>query len=141
MRLVFPPALAVGVMCVLWPTFALLFTAAQECAFLSGGFVGYIFYDLTHYYLHHGRPFGPFRRLKRRHMDHHYRDYRRDYGITSDWWDVVFGTQSGGRDAADADVDAVADAAESKSGQQQPPEALASPHALLLSQARPTVML
>lgn len=136
----FPPALAVGVMCILWPTFALLFSAAQECAFLSGGFVGYIAYDLTHYYLHHGRPFGPVRRLKRRHMDHHYRDYRRDYGITSDWWDVVFGTQSG----RDADVDVVDVVDAGANGKSQQAEALASPTALLLSrvnQQQPTVTL
>lgn len=92
MRLVFPPALAVCLICIIWPLFSLLFSFHQECAFLSGGAIGYIIYDLTHYYIHHGQPFGPFRRLKRVHMAHHYQNHRQGYGITSDFWDVIFGT-------------------------------------------------
>ncbi len=45
---------------------------------LTGSIVGYMCYDLTHYYLHHGTPsFAYFRRLKSYHVKHHFVDYKK----------------------------------------------------------------
>lgn len=41
----------------LWTVFKLL-TPARYCPALFGGLLlGYVMYDCTHYYLHHGKPF------------------------------------------------------------------------------------
>lgn len=45
-------------------------------AVVCGLVLGYIGYDLTHYYLHHGTPSTPyFTRLKAVHMVHHFHDH------------------------------------------------------------------
>jgi dihydroceramide fatty acyl 2-hydroxylase len=60
---------------------------------LSGGLLGYVYYDMTHYFLHHDQPsWVPLQQLKRHHMRHHYQDHHRGYGITSTFWDRIFGT-------------------------------------------------
>ncbi len=40
---------------------------------LAGTCVGYVTYDLIHYYLHHGNPTMPyFKRLRSYHVNHHF---------------------------------------------------------------------
>ncbi|GFO49285.1 fatty acid 2-hydroxylase [Plakobranchus ocellatus] len=94
MRLVFPPLPA--------SVFALLFYLLTELIFPSGmantvfaGIVsGYVAYDLTHYYVHHGGtpPIAYFRRLKTYHTLHHYKHQQLGFGISSKMWDYPFGT-------------------------------------------------
>ncbi|KAI8865835.1 Inositolphosphorylceramide-B hydroxylase [Ramicandelaber brevisporus] len=53
----------------------------------------YIIYDLSHYYLHHQRPFFQhYREMKSYHLAHHYKNADLGFGITSRFWDRVFGT-------------------------------------------------
>ncbi len=61
---------------------------------LSGFALGYLIYDLTHYATHHfamrrGRYF---RFLKRHHMLHHYKTPDLRFGVSSPFWDWVYGT-------------------------------------------------
>jgi sterol desaturase/sphingolipid hydroxylase (fatty acid hydroxylase superfamily) len=59
----------------------------------SGLVVGYMFYDLTHYYLHHFSPKTEYgRRLKKNHMLHHFKDSTTRFGVSNMVWDRVFGT-------------------------------------------------
>jgi sterol desaturase/sphingolipid hydroxylase (fatty acid hydroxylase superfamily) len=52
-----------------------------------------MFYDLTHYYLHHYSPKTEYgRRLKKNHMLHHFKDHNSRYGVSNMVWDRVFGT-------------------------------------------------
>jgi sterol desaturase/sphingolipid hydroxylase (fatty acid hydroxylase superfamily) len=52
-----------------------------------------MFYDLTHYYLHHFSPRSEYgRRLKKNHMLHHFKDPERRFGVSNMVWDKVFGT-------------------------------------------------
>jgi dihydroceramide fatty acyl 2-hydroxylase len=61
--------------------------------FASGFFVGYLVYDMTHYYLHHFTPKTRFGKLMRElHMRHHFQDDTRGFGISAPFWDYVFGT-------------------------------------------------
>ena len=71
---------------------------------LHAGFVaGYMFYDLTHYFLHHGVPKGKYgRRLRRNHMLHHFKDPDAHFGVSNLVWDVVFGTMGDVRSRASA---------------------------------------
>ncbi|XP_057763857.1 dihydroceramide fatty acyl 2-hydroxylase FAH1-like isoform X2 [Salvia miltiorrhiza] len=93
LRLVFPPAAAAILAVPLWSAFKLLTPAPYSPALFGGALLGYVVYDCTHYYLHHGKPFkGIAHELKRNHMDHHFRIQHKGFGITSTLWDRVFGT-------------------------------------------------
>jgi len=72
-RLVFPPAPASIIAGILWVIYNLMFSRAMTMAIFSGSIFGYVGYDLTHYYLHHGTPWlGYFKALKHHHMKHHF---------------------------------------------------------------------
>ncbi|KAM5587379.1 dihydroceramide fatty acyl 2-hydroxylase FAH1 [Rosa sericea] len=93
MRLVFPPA-ATAILCVpFWNTFRLLSPPSVAPALFGGTLLGYVAYDVTHYYLHHGKPYKRLTQdLKRYHLNHHFRNQSKGFGITSSLWDNVFGT-------------------------------------------------
>ncbi|XP_031123725.1 dihydroceramide fatty acyl 2-hydroxylase FAH2-like [Ipomoea triloba] len=93
MRLVFPPAATTIMLMPLWGLVKLLAPPIYVYAILGGALLGYVMYDCTHYYLHHGKPLtGMSQSLKRFHMDHHFRNQDKGFGITSTFWDIVFGT-------------------------------------------------
>jgi 4-hydroxysphinganine ceramide fatty acyl 2-hydroxylase len=58
-----------------------------------GGVSGYICYDLTHYFLHHQNLPLWYKQLKKYHLAHHFLDYELGFGVTSKFWDRVFGTE------------------------------------------------
>lgn len=92
-RLVFPPA-ATALLCVpFWLLARLLIPYKAVPAAFGGGLLGYVMYDVTHYYLHHGNPFNEItRNLKKYHLNHHFKVQTNSFGITSSLWDWVFGT-------------------------------------------------
>lgn len=59
----------------------------------SGGIFGYICYDLTHYFLHHKTLPAYWKSLKKYHLQHHFADFENGFGVTSRFWDRVFGTE------------------------------------------------
>jgi sterol desaturase/sphingolipid hydroxylase (fatty acid hydroxylase superfamily) len=62
-------------------------------ATMAGLLTGYIAYDMTHYYTHHGKPrsrVGKY--LKRYHLAHHHKEPDRLFGVSNPLWDVVFRT-------------------------------------------------
>uniref|UniRef100_A0A915EI31 Fatty acid hydroxylase domain-containing protein n=1 Tax=Ditylenchus dipsaci TaxID=166011 RepID=A0A915EI31_9BILA len=68
-----------------WPIF---------CCYASGKLFGYICYDMTHYYLHHGSP-EPSSNMhfkKVYHHNHHFKDVDMAFGISTVFWDHVFNT-------------------------------------------------
>lgn len=93
LRLVFPPA-ATAILCVpVWTLIRLFSTPSTAPAVFAGGLLGYVIYDITHFYLHHGKPSkGLTQSLKRYHLSHHFRVQTVGFGITSSFWDRVFGT-------------------------------------------------
>ncbi|XP_035902662.1 dihydroceramide fatty acyl 2-hydroxylase FAH2 [Anopheles stephensi] len=61
---------------------------------LAGGLIGYLIYDMIHYYLHYGSPAGGhLYHMKRYHYSHHFVHHDQGYGISSDLWDKLFGTR------------------------------------------------
>ncbi|XP_051136159.1 dihydroceramide fatty acyl 2-hydroxylase FAH2-like [Andrographis paniculata] len=93
LRLVFPPAAATLVLVPVWNLMKLILPDCYAPAFTGGILVGYVMYDCTHYYLHHGKPIqGLTHDLKRYHMNHHFKLQDMGFGITSTFWDRVFGT-------------------------------------------------
>jgi len=96
-RLVMPPTLGYFYIMVLfkWTMFELLVPAHLMPAWMTGFVTGYLFYDLTHYFLHHSNPpeGSYFKMMKLYHMQHHYKNGEEGFGITSKIWDRVFDTE------------------------------------------------
>ncbi|KIX07414.1 uncharacterized protein Z518_02067 [Rhinocladiella mackenziei CBS 650.93] len=59
----------------------------------SGGVFGYICYDCTHYWLHHHQLPSYVQELKKYHLAHHYQNFELGFGVTSKFWDYIWGTQ------------------------------------------------
>ncbi|KAF3616501.1 Fatty acid 2-hydroxylase 2 [Capsicum annuum] len=93
LRLVFPPAATAILLVPLWKLVKSLATPTAAPALFGGALLGYVMYDVTHYYLHHGQPtIGVPKSLKKYHLNHHFRIQDKGFGITSAFWDKVFGT-------------------------------------------------
>ena len=92
-RLVMPITLSLVIGVVL---FALSFPVFGTLvwAYSAGFALGYLAYDMTHYSIHHFRhPKAKwFKSLWKSHIDHHFRDSSKGYGVSSSFWDRVFGT-------------------------------------------------
>lgn len=94
-RLVMPPAVSITlffVFLVVWVGLLGDFGWAVHAGYV----VGYMIYDCTHYYVHHGKPKSRFFRLLRRHhMSHHFNEkyQERRFGVSNRFWDRVFRTQ------------------------------------------------
>lgn len=93
-RLVFPPVLFVITFTMIYNIAKLLFSGAFHNLVAAGVVLGYICYDLTHYFVHHSTPgLKHFKEMKKYHHKHHYVDDKKGYGITSKIWDYVFHTE------------------------------------------------
>lgn len=91
-RLVVPPVLFIFLCAPFYKLVFALLPYYWACAGFAGGMFGYICYDLCHYFLHHSK-LPPFmRKLKKYHLEHHYKNYQLGYGVTSWYWDKKFGT-------------------------------------------------
>ncbi|CAF1818025.1 unnamed protein product [Brassica oleracea var. botrytis] len=90
LRLVFPPA-ATAVLCFpFWNLVKLFTTLSVTPALFGGGMLGYVMYDITHYYLHHAHPTRAVtKNLKKYHLSHHFRIQDKGFGITSSLWDIA----------------------------------------------------
>ena len=94
-RLVMPPTLFLVLATPFYRLAHTVFYYNQFAAIevFSGGIFGYICYDLTHYFLHHRNLPSYYRELKKYHLQHHFADYENGFGVTSRFWDRMFGTQ------------------------------------------------
>lgn len=94
-RLVMPPALFVVLATPFWKLAHFLFSYDWHVAtaVYCGGIFGYVCYDLTHYFLHHQNLPLWYKQLKKYHLQHHFLDYENGFGVTSRFWDRIFGTE------------------------------------------------
>lgn len=93
-RLVMPVAVSISLFWIFLGLFVGLF-GAYGLPFHAGFLAGYLFYDLSHYYMHHGRPSSEWmKRLRKHHMVHHSPNYAHEkkFGVSTTLWDHVFGT-------------------------------------------------
>jgi dihydroceramide fatty acyl 2-hydroxylase len=93
-RLVMPTAVSIS---LFWLFLGLWVATLGRFAYtFHAGFVcGYIFYDLSHYYMHHGRPrYEWLRNLRKHHMVHHSPklEHEKKFGVSTTLWDHAFGT-------------------------------------------------
>jgi dihydroceramide fatty acyl 2-hydroxylase len=93
-RLVMPPAVSIA----LFFLFSMLWQGLigrYAWTFHAGFTIGYMFYDIGHYFIHHGHPRTEwFRKLRKHHMVHHSPklEHEKKFGVSTSLWDHVFGT-------------------------------------------------
>lgn len=99
-RLVYPPLLfAITLVILVYVIYDPLVTIENQAIktfFKIGVLIGYLMYDLTHYALHHvdtRKSKGSyFHRLQKYHNQHHFGGEEAGFGVSSKFWDIVFGT-------------------------------------------------
>lgn len=94
MRLVMPPFPAVVLAAILYPTFRLFWGPVLVDPFFAGFTLAYLWYDYTHYAIHHFKPitrYGKF--IKQYHMVHHFVHGESKFGVSNPLWDYVFRTE------------------------------------------------
>lgn len=111
-RLLMPPAVSLALGVLFWSLFHAIAPDAIADGLFSGMVLGYLIYDYSHFATHHVKP--PRSRLlapiaaimkaqRKRHMKHHFDDHDRGFGVSTGFWDHVFGTTDGGGDKASAE--------------------------------------
>ncbi len=92
-RLVMPPSVSVPLALLFYYLFLAIFGYEKVSSFMPGFLTGYLFYDITHYAVHHFNMHSKFwLAIKNHHMKHHYKDSDKGYGVSSPIWDKIIGT-------------------------------------------------
>ncbi|KAH0950903.1 hypothetical protein HN011_000343 [Eciton burchellii] len=93
-RLVFPPTFSLAVAAIVWQIYKTIFPSTMISFIAVGTIMGYLCYDLMHYYLHIGVPkVGSYLyTMKRRHNYHHFLYHSQGFGVTSEFWDRLLKT-------------------------------------------------
>jgi len=101
-RLVMIPTFSVPLAVLFYLLFGLALPAAVLPGFFVGFVIGYLVYDYTHFATHHVKPPSHpklrwlaviMKEQRRRHMVHHFKEHGAGYGVSTELWDVVFGTR------------------------------------------------
>jgi dihydroceramide fatty acyl 2-hydroxylase len=93
LRLVMPPSVSLPLSALFCLGFYAVLGDPNWYAFGAGFLAGYLFYDMTHYFLHHHKPSSRMgKRLRELHMRHHFQDHTTGFGISAPYWDTVFRT-------------------------------------------------
>jgi 4-hydroxysphinganine ceramide fatty acyl 2-hydroxylase len=95
LRLVFPPILGLPIMkAVIISPIRSVLPPYYSYPFLIGITIGYILYDMVHYFVHHSDPKdGYMKMIKAYHLQHHYKNGTLGFGVSSKFWDKVFNTE------------------------------------------------
>lgn len=92
-RLVMPLLTSVPLAVIFYTLFTVVVGTRLADPLFAGFATGYLFYDGTHYAVHHFKQTSVVGRfLKRHHMLHHHADHDGGFGVSSPLWDVVFRT-------------------------------------------------
>ena len=92
-RLVMPPSVSMPLAIIFYFLFKLILGTTLVSPFFVGFIIGYIFYDMTHYAIHHYNMHNKFWLfIKNHHMKHHYKDPAKGFGVSSPLWDDIIGT-------------------------------------------------
>ncbi|MGZ3757374.1 MAG: sterol desaturase family protein [Mucilaginibacter sp.] len=92
-RLVLPPSVSIPLALAFYFMFNAILPANYIYGFFPAFLIGYLFYDESHYAIHHFNFKGKiWKKIKQHHMLHHYSDPAKGYGVSSPLWDKVFGS-------------------------------------------------
>ena len=90
-RLVLPPSVSIPLATLFYLLFNAILPANYIFGFFPGFILGYLFYDISHYAIHHFNFKGNiWKKIKQHHMLHHYQDPDKGYGVSSPLWDKIF---------------------------------------------------
>jgi sterol desaturase/sphingolipid hydroxylase (fatty acid hydroxylase superfamily) len=94
LRLVMPPVINLSLATLFyWSFYVLIQNKGITAGFFAGFTFGYMVYDLMHFASHfYNFKNGWFQRIKRSHLLHHYREPNSGFGLSTIFWDRVFGT-------------------------------------------------
>lgn len=94
-RLVFPPTFTLVFVIMIWILLGnWLVPYPGKLSVFASGLLAYVIYDLMHYFLHFGTAFNDrSRKMKRYHLNHHFKDQTNGFGITTTMWDWLFRSQ------------------------------------------------
>lgn len=94
-RLVFPPINGYILYLISFkPIYETLWPELYLPGICAGTIIGYMFYDMGHYFMHHSTPKkGYFRNVKVYHLQHHYKNGKAGFGVSSKFWDIIFRTE------------------------------------------------
>ena len=88
-----PFPLSIPIAIFFWYFFNALLPSSYAQAAYCGAVLGYICYDVGHYFLHHtSTQVQYFKDLKSYHLAHHYVNPNLGFGVSSHFWDKVFNT-------------------------------------------------
>jgi 4-hydroxysphinganine ceramide fatty acyl 2-hydroxylase len=92
-RLVMPPSVSIPLAAFFYFLFRFLIGGISVNPFFAGFLIGYLFYDMTHYAVHHFNMHSKFwLAIKNHHIKHHYQNPDKGYGVSSPFWDYIFKT-------------------------------------------------
>ena len=92
-RLVMPPAVSLPLAIIFYILFRMILGTSFVAPFFVGFLTGYLFYDLTHYAIHHFNMHNKYwLAIKNHHMKHHYQDASKGFGVSTPLWDIIVGT-------------------------------------------------
>jgi 4-hydroxysphinganine ceramide fatty acyl 2-hydroxylase len=90
-RLVLPPSVSIPLATGFYFLFNAILPGNYVFGFFPGFILGYLFYDISHYAIHHFNFKGNiWKKIKQHHMLHHYQDPDKGYGVSSPFWDKIF---------------------------------------------------
>ncbi len=90
-RLVLPPSVSIPLATIFYFLFKAILPVNDIFGFFPGFILGYLFYDISHYAIHHFNFKGAiWKKIKQHHMLHHYQDPDKGYGVSSPFWDKIF---------------------------------------------------
>lgn len=68
-------------------------TMGMHHGFFASFVIGYVTYDMMHYATHYAKFKNKwFREIQKNHLDHHYVDHDKGFGLSNVFWDRIFGT-------------------------------------------------
>ena len=92
-RLVMPPSVSMPLAVLFYFLFELIIGKDLVSPFFIGFITGYLFYDMTHYAVHHFNIRNRFWLvLKKHHMRHHFQDPNKGFGVSTPTWDDILQT-------------------------------------------------
>ncbi|MCK6541890.1 sterol desaturase family protein [bacterium] len=91
-RLVMPPAASIPLAALFYFLFLIIF-GSNIAPMFSGFLIGYLWYDMTHYAIHHFNMHSAFwLAIKNHHMKHHFQNPEKGFGVSTPIWDYVWQT-------------------------------------------------
>lgn len=92
-RLLMPPIAGAMIAASFYLLFSIAMGTELVKPFFGGFLFGYLWYDYTHFAVHFANFRSPlFKKLKAHHMRHHFGGETERFGVSSPFWDHVFGT-------------------------------------------------